>query len=71
MDYYLYCSLSNHLRENKFDDENDLEMNLLNFFDEKPQDFSRSSLYQSVGIKPYIVMEHTLFKDNCILVVEK
>ena len=38
-DYHLYRSLSNHLRENKFDDENDLKMDLVNIFGQKSQDF--------------------------------
>jgi histone-lysine N-methyltransferase SETMAR len=38
-DYHLFGSLSNHLREKKFDDGNDLKMDLLNFFGQKSQDF--------------------------------
>jgi hypothetical protein len=38
-DYHLYRSLSNHLHEKKFDDENYFQMDLLNFFGEKSQDF--------------------------------
>ncbi|CAF1682936.1 unnamed protein product [Adineta ricciae] len=38
-DYHLFRSLSNHLREKKFNDENDLKMGLLNFFGQKSQDF--------------------------------
>ena len=38
-DYHLFHSLSNHLREKKFDDENDVKMELLNFFDQKSKDF--------------------------------
>ena len=38
-DYHLFRSLSNHLREKKFDDENDLKMDLVNFFAQKSQDF--------------------------------
>ena len=34
-----FRSISNHLREKKFDDENDLKMDLLNFFGQKSQDF--------------------------------
>ncbi len=37
-DYYLFHSLSNHLREKKFDDENDLKMDLVNFFGQKSHD---------------------------------
>ncbi len=38
-DYHLFCSLANYLREKKFDDENDLKMDLVNFFGQKSQDF--------------------------------
>jgi hypothetical protein len=38
-DYYLFHSLSNHFGEKKFDDENDLKMDLVNFFGQKSQDF--------------------------------
>jgi histone-lysine N-methyltransferase SETMAR len=38
-DYHLFRSLSNHLREKKFDDENDVKMELVNFFNQKSQDF--------------------------------
>ena len=38
-DYHLFRSLSHHLREKKFDDENDVKMELINFFDQKSQDF--------------------------------
>ncbi len=38
-DYHLFCSLSNHLHEKKFDDENDLKMDLVNFFGKRSQDF--------------------------------
>jgi histone-lysine N-methyltransferase SETMAR len=38
-DYHLLHSLSNHVREKKFDDEDDLKMDLVNFFDQKSQDF--------------------------------
>ncbi len=38
-DYHLFHSLSNHLREKKFNNENDLKMDLVNFFDQKSQDF--------------------------------
>jgi histone-lysine N-methyltransferase SETMAR len=37
-DYHLFRSLSNYLREKKFDDENDLKMDLVNFFSQKSQD---------------------------------
>lgn len=38
-DYHLYRSLSDYLREKKFDDENHLKMDLVNFFGEKSQEF--------------------------------
>jgi histone-lysine N-methyltransferase SETMAR len=38
-DYHLFRSLSNHLREKKFNDENDVKMELANFFGQKSKDF--------------------------------
>ena len=38
-DYYLFRSLSNHLREKKFDDENEMKIDLINFFGLKSKDF--------------------------------
>ena len=38
-DYHLFRSLSSRLREEKFEDENDLKTDLANFFDQKSQDF--------------------------------
>jgi histone-lysine N-methyltransferase SETMAR len=38
-DYHLFRSLSNYLREKKFNDENDVKMELVNFFRQKFQDF--------------------------------
>ena len=38
-DYHLFYSLSNHLREEKFDDENEVNINLINFFGLKSKDF--------------------------------
>jgi histone-lysine N-methyltransferase SETMAR len=38
-DYHLFHSLSNHWREKKFDDENDLKMDLVNFCGQTSQDF--------------------------------
>ena len=38
-DYHLFRSLYNHLRENNFDDENGLKVDLLNFFGQKSQNF--------------------------------
>ena len=43
-DYHLYRSLSNYLREKKFNDESQIKMDLLNFFDEKTQDFYESGI---------------------------
>ena len=38
-DYHLFRSLSNHLREKKFDNEDDLKTDLDDFFREKSLDF--------------------------------
>jgi [histone H3]-lysine36 N-dimethyltransferase SETMAR len=38
-DYHLFRSLSNYMREKKFPDENDLKLNLENFFNNKSLDF--------------------------------
>lgn len=38
-DYHLSRSLSDHLCDKKFKDESDVKMELINFFDQKPQDF--------------------------------
>ena len=38
-DYHLFRSLSNHLREKKFDDESNLKMDLADFFSQKSKDF--------------------------------
>ena len=38
-DSHLFRSLSNHLREKKFNDENDVKIDLINFFVEKSKDF--------------------------------
>ena len=43
-DYHLYRSLYNYLREKKFNDESQIKMDLLNFFDEKTQDFYESGI---------------------------
>ena len=43
-DYHLYRSLSNYLREKKFNDESQIKMDLLNFFDQKAQDFCGSGI---------------------------
>ncbi len=37
--YHLFRSLSNHLAEKKFANENDLKMDLVNFFGQQSQDF--------------------------------
>ena len=39
MDYHLFRSLYTHLREKKFDDENDAKINLISFFGQKSKDF--------------------------------
>ena len=38
-DYHLYRSHSDYLREKKFNDESHIKMDLLNFFNQKSQDF--------------------------------
>ena len=38
-DYCLFRSLSHHFGEKKFDDENDVKMDIANFFGQKSQDF--------------------------------
>jgi hypothetical protein len=38
-DYHLFRSFFNHLGENKFDDENALKVDLVNFFGQQSQDF--------------------------------
>ena len=38
-DYHLHRSLSDYLREKKFDDENDLKMDLVKFFGQESQGF--------------------------------
>jgi histone-lysine N-methyltransferase SETMAR len=38
-DYHLFRSLSNDLRDKKFEDESDVKTELVKFFDEKSQDF--------------------------------
>ena len=43
-DYHLYRSLSNYLQEKKFNDESQIKMDLLNFFDQKTQDFYESGI---------------------------
>ena len=48
-DYHLLRSLSHHLLEKKFDDENDVKMDITNFFGQKSQDFyERRILYQQI-----------------------
>ena len=72
-DYRLYRSLLNHLRNKKFSDESDFEVVLLNFFDEKSQEFHERrilSFYQSVDDKSQIAMEYILLKDTRILVIK-
>ncbi|CAM4898316.1 unnamed protein product [Rotaria socialis] len=43
-DYHLFRSLSHHLREKNFDDENDVKMDIANFFGQKSQDFYESGI---------------------------
>jgi histone-lysine N-methyltransferase SETMAR len=43
-DYHLFRSLSNYLREKKFDNENHLKSDLLNFFDSKPRSFYENGI---------------------------
>jgi len=38
-DYHLFRSLSNYLSERKFDEVDGVKMDLINFFDQKSQDF--------------------------------
>jgi hypothetical protein len=38
-EYHLFRSLCKHLREKKIDDENDVKMELVNFFGQKSHDF--------------------------------
>lgn len=44
MDYHLFRPLSHHLREKKFNDENDVKMDIANFFVQKSQDFSERGI---------------------------
>ena len=37
-DSHLFRSLSNHVREKKFNDENDVKIDLINFFGQKSKD---------------------------------
>ncbi|CAF4264902.1 unnamed protein product [Rotaria magnacalcarata] len=43
-DYNLFRSLSHHLREKNFDDENDVKMDIANFFGQTSQDFYESGI---------------------------
>ena len=43
-DYHLYRSLSNYLSEKKFNDESQIKMDLVNFFDQKTQEFYESGI---------------------------
>ena len=43
-DYHLYRSLSNYLREKKLKDESQIKMDLLNFVNQKTQDFYESGI---------------------------
>ena len=44
-DYHLYRSLSDHLRENKFDDENDLKMDPVKLFGQKFRNFYKRGIF--------------------------
>ena len=44
MHYYLLRSLSNHLREKKFDDENDMKTDLINFVGQNSKDFDEDEI---------------------------
>ena len=44
MDYYLFCSLSNHMRGVTFENEEDLKNWLNKFFDTRPGDFWQNSI---------------------------
>ena len=44
-DYYLFRSLSNHLHEEKFDDESSLKMVLADFFSQKSKDFYERGIF--------------------------
>ena len=48
-DYHLFRSLSNYLIEKKFDNENDLRMDLANFFAQKSQDFCERGIFSLSG----------------------
>ena len=43
--YHLFRSLSNHLREKKFDDESSLKMDLADFFSQKSKDFYERRIF--------------------------
>ena len=68
-DYHLFRSLSNHLREKKFDDESSLKMDLADFFSQKSKDFYErgSFLCQSVGDRLWIATEHISLKTSLML----
>ena len=44
-DYHLFRSLSNHLREKKFDDESNLKTDLVDFFSQKSLDFYERGIF--------------------------
>ena len=44
-DYHLFRSLSNHLREKKFDDESSLKMDLVDCFSQKSPDFCKRGIF--------------------------
>ena len=44
-DYHLFRSLSNHLREKKFDDESNFKTDLVEFFNQKSRDFYERGIF--------------------------
>jgi [histone H3]-lysine36 N-dimethyltransferase SETMAR len=48
-DFHLFRSLSNHLQEKHFDDQNALEMDLKNFFEIKPPQFYMDGIHSLPG----------------------
>lgn len=48
-DYHLFRSLSNHIRDEKFNTSQDLQTYLTNFFDSKPSEFYRRGIQKLPG----------------------
>ena len=48
-DYHLFRSLANYFVEKRFDDKNDLKMDLTNFFAQKSQDFREHGILSLSG----------------------